>query len=126
MYLAKPTPRRIEKARRKRREGAVVKSVRPQVVVRDGYCRMANKGLGPCGGNSEWAHLGESKRFKTRGMEPELRHTTAGSLMACTTHHTAYDKGRGDGRLHIKELTERRADGPLRFTRGQASYEEQE
>jgi hypothetical protein len=50
--------------------------------------------VGLCDGVSEWAHLGDKKRFKTRGQAPEVRHTTAGSLMLCTKHHQDYDAGR--------------------------------
>jgi hypothetical protein len=63
-----------------------------------------------CHGVSEWAHLGDKKRFKTRGQAPEIRHTTAGSLMLCQKHHADYDAGRmaidGDD-----------ANLPLRFRR---------
>jgi hypothetical protein len=50
--------------------------------------------MSTCEGRSEWAHLGDQKRFKTRGKPPEERHTTAGSLMLCRFHHRAYDTGR--------------------------------
>jgi len=120
----RPTPRRILKARRKRQAAKVVKSVRARCVARDGYCRIdaasgGPKGdsaafdVGPCSGPSEWAHLSEQKRAKTRGQAPEVRHTTAGSLMACKTHHDRYD-GRQRPRLGI-EATILGADGPLEF-----------
>jgi hypothetical protein len=102
--LEKPEPRRRVKAREQRQAAKVVKSVRAQCVDRDGYCRIyqhrwiqgfgSTPRLGACEGASEWAHLGEKKRFKTRGQAPEIRHTTAGSLMLCAKHHDDYDEGR--------------------------------
>lgn len=101
----------------------MVSDVRGECVVRDGYCRIgrvSEPALGPCSGPSEWAHLGDKRRARTRGQEPEERHTTAGSLMACRAHHYAYDKGiEADGtKLHIEERTPKGADGPLAFRRG--------
>lgn len=122
--IPKPEPWDKVKARRKRQEAKVVKDVRQQCVDRDGYCRIANKDMGPCSGPSEWAHLGEKKRFKTRGQAPEVRHTTAGSLMACKAHHDAYDKGTGDDRLVIEALGYIGADGLLRYRRHGIVYEE--
>lgn len=103
-------PTRRKRINAVRRQAAkVVKSVRAQCVERDGYCRLAQwpssdrlfSGLtNTCVGPSEWAHLGEHKRFKTRGQPATRRHTTAGSLMLCTRHHRDYDAGwmeiRGD------------------------------
>lgn len=125
--LAKPEPRRIVNARAQRHAAKVVKSVRAQCVTRDGYCRIGNwEDNGDdwhswdmedsfCDGPSEWAHLGDKQRFKTRGMPPEVRHTTAGSLMACHKHHADYDAGLID----IQPEGERGADGPLVVTRTQ-------
>jgi hypothetical protein len=114
--IAKPEPRRRVKARKQRHAAKVAKSVRAQCVERDGWCRVhtdarkAGRGSTGCEGWSEWAHLGDKKRFKTRGQSPELRHTTAGSLMLCVQHHADYDEGRmaiiGDD-----------ANLPLRFRR---------
>lgn len=106
------------KGKRKRAERKVVKAIRPQVEARDGYCRistLAISGLGDCAGPSEWAHFGEKKRARTRGMEPEKRHTVDGSLMLCRTHHHEYDYGE----LDIEALSA--ADGTngrLRYERG--------
>jgi hypothetical protein len=101
LTLAKPEPRKREAARRKRQAVKVIKAVRSQCVDRDGFCRVWRDDDGAecpadsgCIGTSEWAHLGDKKRFKTRGQAPELRHTTAGSLMLCTKHHQDYDQGR--------------------------------
>lgn len=106
----KPASRKKVKAKATRVERQVIKSVRERCVERDGYCRLA--GMTErliCHGPSEWAHLNESRRFKTRGMAPEDRHTTAGSFMACESHHAAYDAHAVD----IIEQTDRGADGPL-------------
>lgn len=116
----KPTPRRILKARRKRQAAKVVKSVRAQCVERDGYCRFETFPYG-CNGPSEWAHLGEKKRYKTRGMSAEVRHTTAGSLMLCRRHHHAYDRAHT---LRIVPLTSKGADGPLQFDVHGTTYAE--
>lgn len=104
----KGEPRKRVKGRRRRAESQRKKSVRAQCVDRDGFCRLM--GLGPCSGVSEWAHLGDKKRFKTRGQAPEIRHTTAGSFMACSGHHRRYDAGE----IQIEPTTERGADGSLR------------
>lgn len=95
--IAKPEPRTRVKGRKDRAETKVKQSVRAKCVERDGDCRFHQRSaelthlVGECQGESEWAHLGEKRRAKTRGMAPEARHTTAGSLMLCTAHHTAYD-----------------------------------
>ena len=104
----KPAPRKRTTARKQRHEAAVKKSVRAQCVERDGYCRVSDS---QCGGLSEWAHLGAKKRARTRGMAPELRHTTGGSLMLCTVHHLWYDRGQ----MQIVPLTLKGADGLLHF-----------
>lgn len=97
--LPKPRSRAAQKKASGRKAAKVVKSVRAQCVERDGYCRAVvalalEYGEEWCRGVSEWAHLGDKKRFKTRGQAPEVRHTTAGSLMLCTKHHRDYDEGR--------------------------------
>lgn len=106
LSYCKPEPRKRVKARTQRKAAEVVKSIRQQCVERDGDCRIGDWENNPydwhsdslndggCEGRSEWAHLGEFKRFKTRGQPPEVRHTTAGSLMLCTEHHRSYDSGR--------------------------------
>ncbi len=108
----KPTPQRKVKARRGRVESKVAQAVRAQVAARDGDCRLHGIGFGDCGGESEWAHLGKFRRFATRGMPPERRHVTTGSLMLCTAHHDRYD-GRQRPRIYIEALSSRGADGRL-------------
>ena len=108
--VPKPPSRKLVKGRKDRAEAKVKRSVRAKCVERDGFCRLL--GCGPCSGVSEWAHLGDKKRARTRGMAPEIRHTTAGSFMACTGHHAAYDAGR----IRIETETSRGADGPLKVT----------
>jgi hypothetical protein len=88
-----------------RKDARYAKTIRSQVAARDGECRIGNWEAHPddvhadalesehCDGVSEWAHLGDRKRFRTRGQAPSLRHTTAGSVMLCTNHHRMYDRG---------------------------------
>jgi len=98
--ILKPVKRATVKRRKQRQARTVVTSIREQCFERDGYCRFfLDTTFGVycypegCKGPSEWAHLGEKKRFKTRGQPPEERHTTGGSLMLCRFHHHAYDRG---------------------------------
>ncbi len=122
--LAKPEPRKKQKAREDRHEAAIKKDVRERVAARDGFCRAQNIGMGPCFGASAWAHLRGHTRAETRGQAPEVRHTTAGSLMLCNgAHHPAYDQGY-QGRLHITPKTELGCNGPLTFERNGVTYEE--
>lgn len=120
--LAKPEPRKKQKAREDRHEAAIKKVVRAKVAERDGFCRAQATGMGACVGYSEWAHFGVHKRYRTRGQAPEVRHTTAGTLMLCTGHHYEYDKGL----LDIAAKTDRECDGPLRYEREGRVYEEVE
>jgi hypothetical protein len=129
--LAKPEPRKRAKARRRRREVAVIKDVRAAVAERDGSCRLLGGPFGPCTAVSEWAHFGSHRRSATRGMDPEERHTSEGSLMLCGGpaggHHHAYDKGSGDRRLQIDAVDPARGcDGPLRYEMGSIVYVEPE
>lgn len=110
--FGKGVTRATLKARDDRAEAKQVKAVRVQCVDRDGYCRLhwvpiADRAPG---GPSEWAHLGDKRRARTRGMAPEIRHTTADSLMMCRSHHAAYDAGE----FTIEPETDRGADGYLR------------
>ena len=115
------------KARKVRREAAVKQDVRAACVSRDGFCRVVAALLNDYDvrprGESEWAHMHAKRRSKTRGQDPEERHTTADSLMLCRFHHDAYD-GRTRPRLTIEALTDRGADGPLQFTYRGKSYSE--
>jgi len=130
--LEKPEPRKREKARRKRAEAKTIKTVRAEVVARDGYCRLQVRGLdaretiaaifGPCRGASEWAHLGEKKRFKTRGQTPEDRHQSAHTCMLCDAHHDAYDANR----IRISYRTAQGANGAMLFECEEGSYAELE
>lgn len=113
----KPEPRKRTKARKQRKEDAVAKQVREQVGERDGYCRIGNttSAFGSCEGVSEWAHLEDLRRFKTRGQAPEVRHTTAGTCRLCTKHHGMYDR---EKTLTIRVLTDKGADSTLRIRGG--------
>ncbi len=96
------------RARKRRKESIVAAVVRDLCVARDGYCRygldVSPSFRTPCRGESEWAHFGDHKRFKTRGLSPEERHTPNGSLMLCTRHHADYD-------AHRLEVTAASDDG---------------
>lgn len=113
--ISKGTPRKLAKGRKDRAEAKVEKRVRAEVETRDGHCRFSQSNVmaAVCNGPSEWAHFGDKKRFKTRGMVPDARHTTAGSLMLCRKHHSEYDAGR----LAIEALTASGCDGLLSFKR---------
>lgn len=124
----KPEPRKRVKGRKQRHARKVVKSVRQQCVAREIWCRLfwaPFDQFGPCEGLSEWAHFAEKKRFKTRGMTPEDRHTSAGSFMLCTKHHNEYDK-RAKPYLYIEPMTSRGADGPLAMRRNGITYTEKD
>ncbi len=118
----KPGPTAKYRASRKRKDDAYALKIRAKVDDRDGYCRLWNDMFlrdpyhrGDCDGPSEWAHLGEKTRAKTRGMVPKERHTTADSVKLCKVHHDRLD-GRRRPRLTIRALTDKGADGPLEFT----------
>lgn len=105
-------------------EATIIKDVRAQVVERDGFCRVAKNltlgFLGPCAGVSEWAHVGQHRRCFTRKMDPEVRHTTAGTVMFCSGHHHAYD----GHTFTVEPLTEEGTDGPVAFVMGDQRFEE--
>ncbi len=114
----KPEPRRRSKGRKKRVERKVIQSVRAQCVERDGHCRIDTPIAGDqilmkheCSERSEWAHFGAKKRAHTRGMAPEVRHTTADSLMLCQDVHRLYDASQ----LAIDPLSDQGCNGPLAF-----------
>jgi hypothetical protein len=79
------------KAQKGRADKATAKSVRQVVDERDGPCIVGPRLKEPCEGASEWAHCHDKRRSKTRGMDPERRHTSASSFKACSRHHKAYD-----------------------------------
>ena len=138
--------RSTEKAVRDHLENIVIGRVRARCIERDGFCRLRIKPgrgvthapLGECRGPSEWAHLAPLRRFETRGRPPEERHTIIGSMMLCKRHHDLYE-GRlrhypngmrfSLGSMPIGytlqiDSTLAGADGPLRFTLGDAIYQE--
>jgi len=101
--FANPKPaktRKQVKAKKDRSETAVKQLVRAIVSQRDGDCRFQNLGLGPCSGESEWAHVKKYRRANTRRQPPEQRHKTVGTLMACSRHHDLID-GRQSPRLYL-------------------------
>lgn len=128
----KPKKGRLAKKARDRLEPAIVKAVRKLVDERDGYCRLhwTNRSatgrlllafFGTCSGPSEWCHVEEKRRGKTRGQAPEERHTTQGSVKFCRQHH----QGKGGYDLHgfrITYLTARGCDGPLRYVKSSGDF----
>ncbi len=122
--LPKGQTRKQVKAKKDRSEAAVKKQVRAEVVRRDCYCRISSV-WGPamydhheppaqfleCDGPSEWAHL--RRRSQTRGMAPDIRHTTADTLMLCRKHHADEEAHR----LRVTALTRKGCDGHLKFTK---------
>lgn len=125
------TPSR-KTTQRRREESVVVKAVRPVVAERDGYCRLTwmddvTRGqvaaiFGPCAGRSEWAHL--LKRWQTRGMAPSDRHDRTTSIMLCHFHHQDDRAGFDRHAFEIEPLTDRGADGPLRFRKNKRIWQE--
>jgi len=120
----KPEPRKRAKARQSRAEASVIQRVRAACVERDGECRLAATLFGrECFGASEWAHMGEKRRYKTRGLPPEERHSTVWTCQLCSFHHTLYDdKGHPFDTIEITALDSvKGADGILRISRGSVS-----
>lgn len=96
-----------EKNKKTRADSAEAQRVRALCVARDGYCAFTTtryRGMPPtnCAGASEWAHLKDRRRSKTRGLAPELRHSVQHSFMGCTQHHQLYDQHR----VEIQPLAE--------------------
>ena len=116
----KPVKRRTAKARKRREEAALIRVVRDFVAERDGYCRLQGHGLGACQGPSEWAHLEDLRRARTRSQAPERRHTTTHSLMLCAMHHKRYDAHT----LGLAFITDAGADGPIQWYADQFVYTE--
>lgn len=109
--IGKGEPRKRRKGREKRRESTVAEAVRAECVERDGYCRYGDRT--DCDGPSEWAHLEDKKRARTRGQAPEVRHTTEKSMMLCHRHHALYDAGT----LHIRLYSDKGANGAVSIYR---------
>ena len=129
LRFPKPESRRRTKGRKKRHEATVARSVRAIVADRDGRCRLFGTTIfGCCAGRSEWAHMDNGRRFKTRGMRnPHDRHRTDASLILCGSHHQHGPFALDRHTLLIELLTDRGADGPLRFlsARGTLSWQEE-
>lgn len=116
----KPVPVKRIKGRKQRSESAVKQEVRALCVARDGDCRLEHAGLGVCGGASEWSHLEEKKRAKTRGQDPTERHSTQWSAQLCTVHHRRYDAGE----IAADFLTAQNADGRMAWLTRDVIYTE--
>jgi len=107
-------PTATARAAKARTDAAYAKTIRDQVMRRDAGCRApihrTAGDLGECNGPEAWAHMAGHRRFETRGLPPEQRHSTEWTLMLCAKHHADYDARR----LRIIGTN---ADGPLEFTR---------
>lgn len=123
----KPEPRKRTKGRADRAESKVAQQVRAECVARDGDCRLNDRCLvalfGACSGDSEWAHMHDKRRSKTRGMAPKERHASESSLMLCSRHHARYD-GRECPRIDIQPASSAGAAGRLGFFCGPTIYVE--
>ena len=93
----------------------MIQVVRQACVDRDGYSRMVSRGIYFAGlvngGPTQWCHMRPYTRAQTRKMAPERRHSTKWTLMLTALEHSALDASR----LEIEALTDRGADGPLRY-----------
>ena len=98
-----------------RKDRAYAATVRDRVIERDGHCRygkdVASHERSECRGPSEWAHINDWQRFKTRGRPPERRHATQGSMMLCQRHHELYD----DGHIEIDYWEPHYCDGHVSY-----------
>ena len=128
LAFPKGRTKRQDKDRLARREAAAVKSVRAQCMDRElSRCRFEvtpatwgydvfSPGMWlECEGPLEWAHAPWWTRAKTRGMAPEVRHTTADSLIVCQRHHDQID-GRRRPRIGMAKTSTAGCDGRLIFT----------
>lgn len=118
----KPEPYKRVKDRRKRSETAVKTEQRALCVVRDGSCRFgsraARKVLGDCSGASSWNHL--LRRGQTVNQAAAVRHSAATSCIQCREHHRQVD----EHEVTFEYLTDRQANGPMRWTKDGQVYEE--
>jgi hypothetical protein len=97
------------------RERQIIQRNRARCERRDGDCRIGYWGdlaielFGECYGKSEWNHF--DKRSLTRGEDPEDRHSTQRTGMACATHHRMLD----EHEIKFEALTEDGLDGVMKF-----------
>jgi hypothetical protein len=105
-------PTATARAAKARKDAAYAAKVRAAVERRDVGCRACAMGLASTRVACtfpQWCHMEGHRRFETRGLPPEQRHSTAWTLLLCAKHHADYDARR----LRITG----NADGPLEFTR---------
>lgn len=109
----KPTPRRIERQRKRRAETAWVALVRKYVVLRDMGCRSCHElGISPDNAGIELQMHEMVYRSKTRGLPIEDRVNTKNCILLCQFCHTAVHDKRLS--IHIAD-TLRGANGKLIF-----------
>ena len=97
------------------RERQIIERNRAHCERRDGDCRIGYWGdtaialFGECFGTPEWNHF--RRRSKSRGEPPEVRHSVEITGMLCGRHHDMVD----EHEIDFDYLTEKRADGPMKF-----------
>ena len=100
--VPKPTPRKVDRQRKRRAENAWVATVREQVAVRDRGCR-ACRGMGAEPDTALPLQMHELVyRSRTRGRPMTERVNTRVSVMLCARCHRD---------LHAKKLSVHIADG---------------
>jgi hypothetical protein len=114
LAIPKGPTRRELKGKRDYRERQIITRNRAKCERRDGDCRIGYwkvgvELFGECYGKSEWNHF--DKRSLTMGEEPEERHSTERTGMACSTHHRMLD----EHEIKHEALTEKGLDGPMKF-----------
>lgn len=116
LAIPKPEPWKKTKDRRKRAEAEALTTAWKESGDRDGYCRLIGvKVFGTCDGKSEFAHVGQYRRFKTRGMAPTERHKRSGGIRLCSCHHRTGQFAYDANRIVIEMLTPDECDGLLEF-----------
>jgi hypothetical protein len=102
-------------------EQTLIAVTRDQVMRRDYQgCRACVVGVPRGGGADTWAHMSGHRRSQTRNLPPAARHATAWTLRLCMVHHVADETHQ----LRIVALSDRGADGPLRYLYKGQTWEE--
>jgi hypothetical protein len=114
--VPKPTPRKIERQRKRREESKWVKQVREQVVSRDRDCRACRE-MGTKPDRTLPLQMHELiYRSQTRGMPISERVNTRVSVLLCARCHRDLHAKRLA--VHIADASQG-ADGTLTFKRWQ-------
>jgi hypothetical protein len=108
------------KAKQRRAERTVIKTVRAQVMTEDTACRMYQFEPDVCRLPLWWCHGQGKRRASTMRMAPTDRHDAAWTFALCVVHGTAEERRE----LRTEYLSSRMARGPMAFMRGPVRYEE--